>query len=190
MNQSPSRWLYLLLLIPMLVQTARAEEEAEGSNINPPRLMAVTVPGLQQSPDHFDIPLQLGPGNGLALAISGRWTFYGGTILSQRPRIIGPLRIDLYGPTNAGRKLMARVLLKYYPLGGNRWQPMYQLDQEPVMIKSGDRWVPLFDSPESPEMLAVLNKTLPNGEGYYPFLDVQLYKGPVTIDSWVVKTGP
>lgn len=190
MKRSLSRRLFLLLLIPLSVPAAYAEEESQGTVLNPPRLMAVTVPGLRRSPDHFNIPVKTGPGKTQPFAKSGRWAFFGGTVLSQKPQTTGPILIELYGIADTGRKLMARVVMKYYPVAGNRWQPLYQLNQEPIMIKQGNQWVPLFDSQDSPEMLAILNKTLPNGEGYYPYLDVQFYKGPVIIDSWVVKTGP
>jgi hypothetical protein len=189
MNYTLCRWLFLLLLMPLSLHAAQAEEASQGFVLDPPRLMAVTVPGLQRSPDHFDVPVKMGAGNTEPFARSGRWAFFGGTVLTQKPQNIGPLLIELYGKAETGRKLMARVVLKYFPLTGNRWQPMYQLNQEPIMIKQGNQWVPLFDSQDSPEMLAILNKTLPNGEGYYPFLDVQFYKGPVILDSWIVKSG-
>lgn len=190
MSQTFSRRFFLLLLTTLCLQTVHAEEESQGYVLNPPRLMAVTVPGLRRTPDHFDIPVKAGPGKTQPFAKSGRWAFFGGTVLTQKPNFVGPMLIELYGQADTGRKLMARVVLKYFPLSGNRWQPMYQLNQEPIMIKQGNQWVPLFDSQDSPEMLAILNKALPNGEGYFPFLDVQFYKGPVILDSWIVKTAP
>lgn len=151
------------------------------------RLFAVTAPGLKTVRNHFEVPVKSGKGQVKPLAISGTWRIYGGTVLPSKPRAQRPILVELSGTVGKQRKLIARVLVRYYPTKRG-WQPMYQMKLEPVMVKTPSGWQPLFDSPDSPELLDITNRQQhPTPAGYRPYLDFRMYRSKVSIDSWVIK---
>jgi len=168
-----------------------AATNAAANNYNlPDRYLAVTVPGLQADPDHFDIQTSSLKGQVPPLALSGTWRIFGGTVLTKPPSTLDPRLIELHGLVGTDRKLIVRVWVRYYQTTSG-WQPMYKLDQEPVMIPTPGGWKPLFDSPVSPEVVEVLNwQQHPNPDGFRSYIDFKLYRSKVSIDSWQVKDHP
>ena len=177
-------FLLLLFGTSTLLKTALAQE---GSNFNiPHRLFAVTVPGVKAGVGRIDIPMKTGKGKARPIANSDQWRIYGGTVLSSAPRSTKPIVVELYGTASTGRKLITRVLVRYYQTEKGI-QPLYQLNQEPLMIKTPSGWKPLFDSVDSPEILGVMNRELPNSAGYRPTIDFKVFnKAKISIDSWNV----
>jgi hypothetical protein len=166
---------------------------ANADNYNlPDRIMAVTVPNLQASRDHFDIPLDTATAKGQVepLALSGIWRIFGGTVLTKPPASLEPVLVELHGMVGTDRKLIVRVWVRYYQTNKG-WQPLYKLSQEPVVIKTPGGWKPLFDSPVSPELVDILNlQQHPTPAGYRAWLDFKMYRSKVSIDSWVFKKHP
>ncbi len=180
------RTLFLLLAVSSLaLQAAQAED-----NYNiPSRVFAVTVPGLTTEPGRINIPIPPGVGKASPIAKSGVWRIYGGTILEQ-PLSSKPFTVELWGTAGSSYKLIVRVVVKYFATtnnGSQGWQPMYQLSQEPVMIRTPSGWKPLMDSTESPEIFDVTNRQEHSLEGYRRYLDIKAYQRAVSIDSWKVK---
>ena len=164
---------------------------ANADNYNlPDRIMAVTVPNLRATRDHFDILVNTKQGQVAPLAQSGTWRVFGGTVLNKAPASLEPKLVELHGTVGTERKLIVRIWVRYYQTG-NGWQPMYKLSQEPVVIKTPGGWKPLLDSPVSPELVDVLNwQQHPTPAGYRPSIDFKMYRNKVSIDSWVVKKHP
>lgn len=188
LNQTPRTLFFLLIVFSTTIQSASAEED-QNFNI-PTRIFAITVPGLKTEPNRIDIPVKLGAGKSQPIAISNQWKIYGGTTLSTRPMSLKPIIVELHGTVGPLRKLIARVVVQYYPVnssGSVGWKPMYQLNQEPLMIKTATGWKPLFDTRDSPEILGVLNRKHPNSAGYRPNIVFKLFKGKASIDSWDIR---
>lgn len=186
------KYTVLALLVVSLFGASTIPDPAsaqEGTNFNlPQRLFAVTVSGSETDTGHIDIPIKTGKGKAMPIAKSDHWKIYGGTLLeSSPPYPHKPLTVELYGETGTGHKLITRVMVRYYKTE-NGWQPLYQLNQEPLMVKTSSGWKPLFGSPESPEILGVMNRELPNSAGYRPTIDFKVFnKARISIDSWDVK---
>jgi len=189
MNHFPK---FMRLLVPILITLALLQAgTARADNYNlPDRIMAVTVPNLQATRDHFDIPLDTAKGQVAPLALSGTWRIFGGTILTGPPASLEPVLVELHGMVGTDRKLIVRVWVRYYQTNKG-WQPLYKLSQEPVVIKTPGGWKPLFDSPVSPELVDILNRQQhPTPAGYRAWLDFKMYRSKVSIDSWVFKKHP
>ena len=172
--------LVLALFLPGAVN-------ADNYNLKP-RLFAVTVPGLTTEPREFDIPIQYGEGKSSPIAQSDTWRIHGGTVFDQQPSSRRPILVELHGKVGPVRKLVAKVMVQYQQNTEGKWQPLYQFDQEPLMVKTPQGWQPLFDSRESPEILGVINRDFPNAAGYRSYIDFKIQRGKIIIDSWNVKT--
>ena len=153
-----------------------------------PHLFTVTVPGLTKEPKEFDVPIKTGEGKSQPIAESDTWRIYGGTQLYKQPSNLRPTIVELHGKVGEERKLMARVVVQYFKNADGKWQPMFLLSQEPLMVRTPSGWKPLFDAPESPEILGIQNRDLPNPEGYRPYIDFKAQRGKISIDSWNVKS--
>lgn len=184
MNRVHAKFVRLLALLLVFFTPGLAT--ADNYNVTP-RLFAVTVPGLTTENNEFDIPIQFGTGKTTPIAQSDTWRVYGGTEMDQAPSSRRPILVELHGSVDKVRKLIARVMVRYYQNENGKWQPLYQLNQEPLVIKTPQGWKPLYDSRESPEILGVMNRKLPNSAGYRPYIDFKVQRGKVSIDAWHVK---
>jgi hypothetical protein len=182
LNRSGIRNLFALALFLSSIATGVAD------NYNrPPSLFTVSVPTTPTGPGEFDIPIKFGAGKTRPIALSDTWRVHGGTDFEQQPPSRHPVMVELHGTVGKIRKLIARVMVRYYRNETGRWQPLYLLNQEPLMVPTPEGWQPLFDTRESPEILGLLNRDLPNPAGYRPSIDFKVQRGKVSIDSWVVK---
>lgn len=186
MNSLSSRRIFALLIMAISVM---APVTAAADNYNrDPHLFTLTVPGLSREPKEFDIPIKYGEGKSQPIAQSDTWRIYGGSKFDERPSSHHPILVELHGKVGPVRKLVARVMVQYFENADGRWQPLFLLSQEPLMVPTPQGWKPLFDTRESPEILGILNRDLPNAQGYRPYVDFKVQRGKIIIDSWNVKT--
>lgn len=176
----------LRAILTLLLLAGLGPIQADNYN-RPPRLFTLTVPGLQTDPSGIDIPIQFGDGKTTPIAQSDAWRIFDGSLMEQRPKNLNPIMVELHGTVGKVRKIIARVMVRYYQDERGLWQPLYQLNQEPLMVKTPQGWRPLFDTRESPEVLGVMNRGHPNPAGYRPSIDFKVQRGKVSIDSWVIK---
>jgi len=181
-----SRYRIFALLIIAISTAAPPTVTADNYN-RKPRLFTVTVPGLTRELKEFDIPIQYGEGKTRPIAQSDTWRIYGGSEFDQRPSRHHPILVELHGEVGPMRKLVVKVMVQYFENARGKWQPMFLLNQEPLIVPTPQGWKPLFDTRESPEIIGVLNRDLPNPQGYRPYVDFKIQRGKIIIDSWNVK---
>ena len=97
-----------------------------------------------------------------------------------------PRAITLYQKTDSGDGTLGAVLVKYYKNRLGTWTPHFQFSQEILFKRApGGGWQPK-QSVGIPEFIEVRGPTMPNGEGYYPALELRPLAGPISIDAWQI----
>jgi len=117
------------------------------------------------------------------------WRILPGTLypLNKHPK--GEAKVKLYTGEGVHRQLVCSVKVKYYRNRQNKWQPFYKLDPDTIIIWRGSAWEPLNPVADEYNSTFLTNKRMPNGQGYYPYLDLESVKGPLAINSWIVGKG-
>lgn len=172
---------------PVYEDPAR-DGEPEGSRIDPDYLFKLKAVGVFA--DSIKVLNTKGPGETEPVARSPRWRVMPGPSISQPPSSFAPITVELHGYVNNSKKpkLITHVMVRYFQVAANEWRPMYQLYQEPLMLKTPNGPQPMFNIPEAPEYLTNLTPHSISYNGYFPGLDFRLQPGrTVVFNSWVVK---
>ncbi|MFV1997482.1 MAG: hypothetical protein ACC641_05660, partial [Acidiferrobacterales bacterium] len=98
----------------------------------------------------------------------------------------GEVKVKLYTDEGANKRLLGSINVRYFRNRRNQWQPYYQLDSDSIIVFKGSAWGPLNPVADETNLFFLINTNFPNGQGYYPYLDLQSSIGPVTINSWIV----
>lgn len=117
------------------------------------------------------------------------WRILPGTLypVNKHPR--GEAKVKLYTGEGVHRQLICSIKVKYFRNRQNRWQPLYQLDPDTIIIFRGSVWAPLNPVADEHNVTFLTNQRMPNGQGYYPYLDIESIRGPLTVNSWIVGKG-
>jgi hypothetical protein len=117
------------------------------------------------------------------------WRIVPGTVFGPRIRPTGSAKIKLYTDEGANRRLLCVINVRYFRNREGKWQPHYRLDPDATIIFRGSAWAPLNPVADEHNLLFLTNTRAPNGQGYYPYLDLASSIGPVTINSWIFGKG-
>ncbi len=114
------------------------------------------------------------------------WRILPGTTYPAHKRPRGIVKAKLYTGEGANKQLLGSIGVRYFRNRRNQWQPHYRLDEDSVIIFRGSVWAPLNPVSDEANLFFLTNTGAPNGQGYYPYLDLRSSIGPVTINSWIV----
>ena len=95
--------------------------------------------------------------------------------------------VALYQGSGVERILLCSIRIRYYRNADGTWSAHFQLIEEPLFIRAGDRWIPFATPGGAPNLIVLTSASLPNAEGFYPWLEFGLSSGPVAIDGWIVE---
>ena len=170
------KFIYLLISLSLLPASALAEDA----------LVLFRIQAATQAEQKTDViyksGLQLSP---LAGKKAPSWWLVSGTPIQNttRPR---QLIVTLYHKTDSGSGLLGSVVVKYYRSGENLWTPHFQFSQEQLFMRApSGAWQPK-QSVGMPEFIEARGATMPNGEGFYPALELRALSGPISIDGWQI----
>jgi len=125
----------------------------------------------------------------IPLSARSTWRILPGTVYPLHKRLRGEVKVKLYTGEGANKQLLCSINVRYFRNRRNQWQPHYQLDPESIIIYRGSVWAPLNPVADEANLFFLTNTRSPNGQGYYPYLDLRSSIGPVTINSWIVGRG-
>lgn len=114
------------------------------------------------------------------------WRILPGTVYPANKHPRGVVKVKLYTDEGANKQLLCSINVRYFRNRRNQWQPLYQLDADSVIIYKGSAWEPLNPVADETNLFFLTNNRMPNGQGYYPYLDLQSSTSAVTINSWIV----
>ena len=118
-----------------------------------------------------------------------KWRIVPGTLFDPGVRITGSAKVKLYTDEGANRRLLCVINVRYFRNREGKWQPLYKLDSDSLIIFRGNAWAPLNPVADEHNLFFLSNTYAPNGQGYYPYLDLTSSVGPVTINSWIFGKG-
>jgi hypothetical protein len=95
--------------------------------------------------------------------------------------------VSLYQGLGSERQLLCIVYVRYYRDEEGRWTPHFQLYEEPLVVPRQGRWQPYTTARGHPLLIVQTGTSLPNAEGYAPWLEFGFSAGSVTIDAWLVR---
>jgi len=61
------------------------------------------------------------------------------------------------------------------------------LQQVPLVVPTEKGWRPVTALPGATELIMLTSSTVPNAEGYFPFLEFGAGSGRLAIDFWIVR---
>jgi hypothetical protein len=117
------------------------------------------------------------------------WRILTGTVYPANKHPRGEAKVKLYTGEGVNRQLICSIKVKYFRNRLNQWQPLYKLDPDTVIILRGSVWAPLNPVADEYNLTFLTNQRMPNGQGYYPYLDIESIRGPLTVNSWIVGKG-
>lgn len=193
----PSLLLFVVCSCWTFVVAAAGYNE-EGFGL--PTLLIISHPGASQGQNEDEDEADEEEGRRVRAMVSivklekplparSNWRILPGTVypLYKRPR--GEVKVKLYTGEGANKQLLCSINVRYFRNRSNRWQPHYRLDPDSIIIWRGSAWTPLNPVVDETNLLFLANTRSPNGQGYYPYLDLRSTVGPVTINSWIVGRG-
>jgi hypothetical protein len=95
--------------------------------------------------------------------------------------------VELYRGSGAQTTLVCRLEVRYYRIANGDWVPRFLLNEVPLVVRDGKGWKPFTMLQGAANLVMLTSTTLPNAEGYYPYLEFGLSNGATSIDGWVVK---
>ena len=106
----------------------------------------------------------------------------------KRPR--GTIKVKLYTDEGANRRLLCAIGVRYFRNAEGKWQPLYRLDPDTIIVFRGNAWAPLNPAAaDESNLLFLTNTRSPNGQGFHEYLELESSEGPVTINSWIAGQG-
>ena len=97
----------------------------------------------------------------------------------------GDRTVGFYRVTNRDKNLLFFVKVRYYRDHQGKWVPYFQFAQEPL-ISLDANGAPTTTLPSMSGAVLIVSNSLPNIDGYYPYLELTFSEGTV-IDAWSVQ---
>jgi hypothetical protein len=99
----------------------------------------------------------------------------------------GDRTVNFYQSAETQSTLLFIVKVRYFQNGTGQWVPLFQLDEEPLVIRINGRWQPLTTTQGVSSLIVQTGTALPNAEGYFPSLEFGITTGATSIDAWLVQ---
>ncbi len=115
-----------------------------------------------------------------------KWIIRAGEAVKSETRP-GDRSIGFYQVTGSQNTLLFIVRARYYQNNEGRWEPRFQLNDEPLVIRKNGQWQPLTTAQGVPNLIARTGAALPNAEGYFSSLEFGFTTGAISIDAWQVQ---
>lgn len=162
----------------LVAATAFAEEPPAllglqfAANGKPVTLVVSSKPGRHVSP---------APG-----AAPTKWRVLPGAAIASPQRPADRV-VELYRNAKPEALLVCRIEVRYFRNTQGAWVPHMQLNEIPLVMRDRNGWKPFTSIAGLPGLMVLTSSTLPNAEGYYPWLEFGVSNGSTAIDFWLVR---
>lgn len=115
-----------------------------------------------------------------------KWRVLPGTAIAsvQRP---ADRVVELYRNSKPEPLLVCRIEVRYFRNKQGAWVPHMQLNEIPLVMRDRNGWKPFTSIAGLPGLMVLTSSTLPNAEGYYPWLEFGVSNGSTAVDFWLVR---
>jgi len=183
----------LLIVLALSVFPILAEEQPEVATSDEEEqevalLLKIAYINLEQWESKLvEVPLAAGDYESSEKGkIADRLAFYPGSPILHNRRPKDRL-VQLFRGTGKKRLLIGNLHIRYYAVKKNIWLPRFKIQQELVPVRTGNTWQLVSSVPGATDPLFVTGNAIPNGEGFYPRLEVGIGGKRFFLDSWIVK---
>lgn len=156
-----------------------------------PMLHAASAPVillLEHTEDGKTVQTKIEAKNGLVASpdkgkLQAKWIIRAGDAIKSETRP-GDRAVGFYQVAGNQNTLLFIVRARYYQNNDGRWEPRFQLNEEPQVIRKNGQWQPLATAQGIPNLIARTGMALPNAEGYFSSLEFGFTTGAASIDAW------
>ncbi len=181
--------LLLVLFFPFCAAVAAADGyNEEGFGL--PTLLIISHPNAGEDEEGRRVRVMVSIVKlGNPLPARTMWRILPGTAYPAHKHPRGVVKAKLYTGEGSNKQLLSSIDVRYFRNRRNLWQPHFRLGEDSLIIFRGSAWAPLNPMSDETNLFFLTNTGAPNGQGYYPYLDLRSSIGPVTINSWIVGQG-